>query len=343
MGAEPDNAREGRKPARRRRWLFVAAILVALYAILGFLVAPAMLRHPLERQASALIGREVTLDRLRLNPFALSVTADGLHIKDKDGTPLLRWERLYLDFAALRSLWRREYCFGQIHLVGAAGRLAVLPGGALNIDDIVERVTAPAPGAPKEPGPPPVINVGRLRIEDASLGFVDRSTPATFTTTLGPMRIDLRDFTTKRGEGNEYTFRGSTEAGESFSWNGTFSLDPLGSDGSFTIENVTLAKYHPYYGGVVPFDIKDGQGDIRSGYRAAWGASNHVLALKGAAATVRNLKLSEHAKEEIAVDAPFAEVSEGDLDLMTGALMLGRFTARDGRIFMRKTKEGKVN
>ena len=75
-----------RLPAGRERWLLVAAVLVAIYGIAGFLVAPPLLRGRVEREASALIGRDVALDRLRLNPFALSVTLDGLLIKDKDGT-----------------------------------------------------------------------------------------------------------------------------------------------------------------------------------------------------------------------------------------------------------------
>jgi hypothetical protein len=328
----------------RRRLLIIAAGLVAVYAIAGFLVAPPLLRGRIEREASARLGREVHLARLRINPFALSITLDGLLINDPDGTPLLRWDRLYVDFAPLRSLWRRAWCFGQIHLVGAAGRLAILPGGALNIDDIVARLTAPDPTAPPAPpGPPPVIDLGRLRIEDASLAFIDRSTPTTFTSTLGPLRIDLSDFTTRRGEGNKYSFRGQTESGETFSWDGTFALDPLGSEGTFSLEKVTLGKYHPYYRGMVPFDVKSGTADVHSDYRVAWGAGARTLLLKGAAITLHDLKVSEHGKEEIALEAPIAEATALDLDLLGGSATLGRLSTHGGHVLMKKSKDGHVN
>ncbi|HUD70431.1 MAG TPA: DUF748 domain-containing protein, partial [Dongiaceae bacterium] len=361
MSATPEPPRETAQrdrsaTGRRRRLLIIAAALVAVYAIAGFLVAPPLLRGRVEREASARLGREVHLTRLRLNPFALSITADGLLIDDRDRTPLLRWDRLYVDFAPLRSLWRREWCFGQIHLVGAAGRLAILPGGALNIDDIVARLTAPEPGtapappagpamAPAPPGPPPVIDIARLRIEDASLAFIDRSTPTTFTSTLGPLRIDLKDFTTRRGEGNQYSFRGQTEAGEQFSWDGTFALDPLGSEGTFSLEKVTLGKYHPYYRGMVPFDVKSGTADVRSGYRVAWGAGADakVLLLNGASIALHDLKVAEHGKEEIALEAPIAEASGLDFDLIGGAFTLGRFTTRGGHVLLKKSKDGHVN
>jgi hypothetical protein len=322
--------------------VLAAAAAIVLYAGAGFLLAPRLLRGPLEREAAARLARQVSLRRLRLNPFTMSGTALGLEVTDPDGTPLLRWEKLLVNFDPVRSLWRREWTFHEIHLAGAAGRLALLPGGALNIDDIIARLSAPAPGAPP-PGPPPVVSVHRLRIEDTSLAFVDRSGPATFTTTLGPLRIELRDFTTLRGENNAYSFSGATEAAESFSWTGRFGLDPLRSEGEFSLTKVTLGKYHPYYGGVIPFDIRGGDADLKSGYRFAWGPSEKALRLTGAAATVRDLRLSEHDKEEIAIEAPLAQAERGDVDLLTGAVTLGKFVTRGGHVLLRKTKEGRVN
>jgi hypothetical protein len=332
----------GTRFRRLRRALFAATVLVAFYAFAGFVLLPWLARPRLERAASDALQRPVTLQKLRVNPFALSAVATGLDIRDKDGAPLLHWERLKIDFAAWRSLVRREWWFGEISLDGAAGRLALLPGGALNIDDIVTRF-APPPGAPAPPGPPPVLGIRRLRIADSSLAFVDRSGEAPFTTTLGPLRLDLRDFTTRRGDDNAYTFRGATEAGEAFSWSGRFGLDPLGSQGEFSLEKVNLAKYHPYYRGVVPFDIKAGTADLRSGYRVAWAPSQHVLALKGASLAIHDVALSEHDKEEIVASAPILEAEQADVDLLAGTASFGKLATRGGRILMRKTKDGHVN
>src|SRR5262245_42873503 len=127
--------------SRARRSLVAGGSLLAVYTLIGFLILPAVVRGPIERQATALLGRQVSIEHLRLNPFALSATVDGLRITDRDGTPLLHWQRLYVDFAALRSLWRREWHFGEIRLIGASGRLAMLPGRLLNIDDLVARLT----------------------------------------------------------------------------------------------------------------------------------------------------------------------------------------------------------
>ncbi|HEV8200220.1 MAG TPA: DUF748 domain-containing protein [Candidatus Polarisedimenticolia bacterium] len=331
---------------RPPRWLVrtvvVAAAAVALYVAVGFLVLPRALRGPIEREAAARLSRQVTLRRLRLNPFTLTVTALGLEVTDKDGTPLLRWEKLLVNFDPVKSPWRREWIFHEIHLAGAAGRLALLPGGALNIDDIIQAFSAPDPNAPP-PGPPPVVTIHRLGIEDTSLSFVDRSGPTTFTTTLGPLRIELRDFTTRRGENNAYTFTGATEMAESFSWTGHFGLDPLRSDGEVSLTKVTLSKYQPYYRGVIPFDIRGGDADLKSGYQVVWGPNQKALRILGGAVTLRDLKLSEHGKEEIAFDAPLTQAEGGDINLLTGEATIAKLVTRGGRVIMRKSKEGRVN
>jgi hypothetical protein len=188
-----------------------------------------------------------------------------------------------------------------------------------------------------------VLGIRRLRIADSSLAFVDRSTDVTFTTTLGPLRLDLRDFTTRRGENNAYTFRGSTESGETFSWSGRFGLDPLRSDGAFSLERVNLTKYRPYYRGVVPFDIKSGTADLHSGYRVVWGASERVLGLTGALVAIHDVALSEHGRDEIAAATPILEAEGGNIDVLRGTVAIARLSTRGGQVLMRKTKDGHVN
>jgi hypothetical protein len=324
--------------------LFVALALVAAWAAAGFLLAPSLLRHPIERKAAAMLGREVAIARLRLNPFTLSTTVEGLAITERGGAPLLRWDRLFVDFQAWASLFKRSWVFREIDLEGASARLVLEPGGALNIDDILARLTpSEAPPGAAPAGPPPVVLIHRLRVEDTLMNFIDRSGAETFTTTLGPLRIDLRDFTTRADARNAYSFQGRSESGEAFSWSGQFALDPIRSEGEFAITGLTLGKYHPYYRGVVPFDIRGGAADVDSKYRLAWGTTDREVRLIGAACALRDLKVSEHAKEEIALAAPAAELKDGDIELLSGVATVGTITTRGGHVLMRKTADGHVN
>src|SRR5215470_13660817 len=71
---------------RVRKLLIWAGSAIALFAIAGFLVAPPIVRHQLERDLSDRLHRDVAVERVRINPFAASVTVSGFLVKERDGS-----------------------------------------------------------------------------------------------------------------------------------------------------------------------------------------------------------------------------------------------------------------
>src|SRR5262245_20267317 len=126
----------------QRRLLVVAGSLVMLYAIVGFQIVPPILRSTIEKRGSAFLGRPLRLEQLRLNPFTFSLTARGFELRDTDNTPLLRWDRLFVDFE-LYSIVMHAWRFRAVELGGASGRVVALPDGRLNITDLVDRIAPP--------------------------------------------------------------------------------------------------------------------------------------------------------------------------------------------------------
>jgi len=64
--------------------LSALAGLILFYAVLGFLVVPAVLKARLPATLSRLLGREVTVRQVRLNPFTLAATVEGFAVKERD-------------------------------------------------------------------------------------------------------------------------------------------------------------------------------------------------------------------------------------------------------------------
>ncbi len=323
------------------RWLLITSLGLAVYAVAGFLAAPYFARPYLTRTLSGLLHREVSLQRLRINPFALSATADGFLVKDPDGSPFVGWDRLYVNFQ-LASLVSEAWIFRQIRLTNFAGHLVMRKDASLNVSDIIDSLSR-EPATAQPPSKPPLFRVGRLRIEDARMDFVDRSRPAEFRTQLGPLRIDLRDFGTRHDNKNPYAFYGQTESGESFSWKGYFYLDPIRSKGEFTIGSFLLGKYHPYYSDSVAFDIKGGTADFSSSYELEWGPTRRVARLEGADLRIKDLKISERGLEEVAVDVPAVELSGGVVDGLTGRVRIARLDTRSGSLILRQYPDGTNN
>ena len=122
-----------------------------LSAIAGVFGVPLILRHVAEQQLGRWLGRTVMIERLRVNPFALSLTVDGLKVLETDGrTSFLGFRRLYVN-AELASLFRHALVVRAIRLESPRVRLerrqapdGTWNGAAVyNVSDIVARCRGP--------------------------------------------------------------------------------------------------------------------------------------------------------------------------------------------------------
>src|ERR1051325_1530219 len=86
---------------RIRRSLLGAAGAVAVFALLGFLLLPVLLRPVLEDELSAALERRVTIGKLEINPFALSATLHDIAVGERgQAAPMLTVAELYVNGAA---------------------------------------------------------------------------------------------------------------------------------------------------------------------------------------------------------------------------------------------------
>src|SRR5690349_13036607 len=90
-----------------RRLVIAVGVTPAIVALLGFLVAPPVIRRVAEKQLAEVLGRRVTVGKVRLNPFSLSLAVEGLQVFEADGvTPFVGFSRLFVNVEAA-SIWRR--------------------------------------------------------------------------------------------------------------------------------------------------------------------------------------------------------------------------------------------
>ena len=93
-------------PAPRRlpfvlRLCLWAIVGIGVYALLGFLVLPPVLKSVLTKQLSQRLHRETTIRDIHINPFLLTVRVNGLSLKDRSAShPFISFEELFLDLEA---------------------------------------------------------------------------------------------------------------------------------------------------------------------------------------------------------------------------------------------------
>ncbi|MGB8368369.1 MAG: DUF748 domain-containing protein [Limisphaerales bacterium] len=328
---------------RRRKLLFWVVGLLLFYTVAGFLILPPIIRAVAVKQLSQQLDREVSIAKVKLNPFALSTTIRGLLIKDKDGEPFVSWDEVYVNFQ-LSSFLGHPWVFKEISVTGPFARVQMNQDGTLNFSDLITKFSTNAPAAPpKEPAKPVVLWIGRLQITNATASVTDLTHRQPFKRLAGPLNLTLNDFSTSSDNKNPHVFTGTTDAGEKISWNGFFYLDPLRSWGELTLDNLPLNKYAPLYQDRVPFEIRDGTVGLHVNYHLELSSTNRVIAVTDTAFALRNFKLAEPGSDNNLVELSHFAVTGVNVDAVARQAEIGCVSADGGRLFLLRSGNNSTN
>ena len=83
------------KKYRKYVWTLAA---VALYAALGFFLAPWLIKKNMIDSVREGYAAELRLQTVEVNPFVLSLGLGGIELDDPDGAPVARVEKLFVNF-----------------------------------------------------------------------------------------------------------------------------------------------------------------------------------------------------------------------------------------------------
>src|SRR5262249_9178395 len=133
-----------------------------------------------------------------------------------------------------------------------------------NFSDLITNFSTNPP--PKQPSKPLALRINKFRIQGASASLTDLTPRTPFRRTLGPIDLNLVNFGTDPANKNPYSLAGTTDAGEKFAWTGYFYLDPLRSEGDFSLENFVLGRYSALYQDFVNLRLKEGSADVHATY-----------------------------------------------------------------------------
>ena len=324
--------------------LFWVLGLLLFYTVAGFLILPPIIRAVAVKQLSKQLDREVSIQKVKLNPFVLSTTIRGLLIKEQDGEPFVSWDEVYVNFQ-LSSFLGHPWVFKEISVTGPFARVQINKDGTFNFSDLIAKfATTNAPAAPpKAPAKPVALWIGRLQITNATASVTDLTHRQPFKRLVGPLNLTLDDFSTSSDNKNPHVFTGTTDAGEKISWNGFFYLDPLRSWGELTLDNFPLNKYAPLYQDRVPFEIRDGTVGLHVYYHLELSATNRVIAVTNTAFALRNFKLAEPGSETNMVEVANLAVTGVNVDAVARQAEIDRVSVDSGKFFLLRQRNDSTN
>jgi uncharacterized protein involved in outer membrane biogenesis len=319
------------------RWSKILAGVVAVYAALGFLLFPYVLRKQLESKLPPLLHRPVSVREVRFNPFDVALTVRGFSVREKDGSSFLSFEELRVDLAFLRLL-TGKIRFEEISLQKPSLDVALLKGGKLSFSDLLE---GPPAEKKKDDSPPPAISIEKLRIDDGTIGVADFTRASPVRLHIAPLALHLDNFTTEPARDSPYSFAARMDPATTFKWQGEVSVTPLRSEGSIEIENISLAAFAPYVADAARLKLANGLLSLKGKYKFD-GARELVFELSDGSALLANLRLDGPGDRGPLIELAKLLVDGVDFDLGRRKVSLQRISLDGGHLRVRREADGAI-
>lgn len=315
--------RVARSP-KTRRWGLRALIAFVALGVLGFLVAPPIVKHVLQQQASAALLRPVTVDSVGVNPYTLAVTLRGLKVHEKEGGALLAGvETLYVN-ADLSSLFRAAPVVSALRVEKPVLRLVRLEANRYNISDILEAFAA------KPSGPTPRFALFNIEVSGGEVSLDDRVVDEKhvlgdivlrlpFVSSLPSFaQTDVEPYFSATVDGAPLVLKGSTRPFH----------ESLETEFAVDLDRFDLARFNDYLPAQLPLQLAAGtlDGDLRLTFRQH-AAKPAEMALAGRL-LLRGLDLREKAGKPFAT-VQSLEVGIDEADLLHRKLAISKVALAD--------------
>jgi hypothetical protein len=248
------------------RILGVIALLLGVYAIAGFWLAPKLLRSNLMKEIpQTLPGVTPGVGEIRVNPFLFQLEIKDFSLTGANDIKLAGFERLFVDFE-VSSIWHRAYTFSHIEIGSPFVNAVIFKDGSLNLAQLSPKPAEKPKPEPENAEPIPALRIGSFKVTQGFLSFYDRRRQSDFATRLEPINFELQNFSTGVA-GGRFTFTGASKLGERIEWHGHLSVQPIESDGEFQIAGLQAHTIWEYLEDQLSFLVNSGKIDLNATYK----------------------------------------------------------------------------
>jgi hypothetical protein len=229
-----------------RKTLWSIAAGVAVYALLGFFLAPWLLQKSAIEAVSDNLHAELRLDHVAINPFMLSLRIDGLQLDASSGEEVANIDQVFINFQ-LSSLFRWAWTFDEFYITSPQLFVARDEAGAINLAGLANPPALPAdkPAASAESSPVRLL-IHDFAIRDSVAHWNDRVPPEPVETTFGPINIEIAELNTLPQRAGQQAVEITTEFEGTLSWSGSLQLNPISSAGRASIKGTHFPLISAY-------------------------------------------------------------------------------------------------
>jgi hypothetical protein len=320
------------------RWLLIGVAAVVSYALLGFFLAPWLLKRYVSRYAAESLNRKAAITEIRINPFLFTIEGKDFVFQEMDGRPIVSFGRLFVDFE-LSSLFRWAWTFADIRIEHPSLYVEIRQDGSLNFAELADSFPRSGKPPPADPRPPRLL-LQRTEILNGVLTFSDQSNPTPATETISPINLQFDEISTLPERKGPYAVKANLPGGGAVGWQGEISLHPIFSSGELSVTGFKLATGWKFVQD--RFDIAEPEGelDFSTRYRFGYQQRTPQLLLQDAKFEVRNIGFTQKREKKplLALDA--IEADGMRFDLQARELEIPNIVVRNGKVSAAMDEKG---
>jgi hypothetical protein len=242
-----------------KSWRTAVVVVIIVYGLVGFFLVPAIAKKVIVDTVRERTGRELTVEEVRCNPFALSLTVRGVSVPDRPGSTLVAFDEFYAN-AQVSSLFRWAATLKELRVVNPYLGLRRFADGGINVLELIEDIevrTSPDE-EPEEEGGLPRALLQHILVTGSTIDVEDHARDEPLKMTLGPSKYELHDISTIPDRKGDNDFTIGLLAGGTIAVSGDIVVEPLGLDGTVSFDRILLANIWPALKPYFQFDLVGG-------------------------------------------------------------------------------------
>ena len=334
MKVDTAEIRKALQSPRSKKYGLRFLIVVAVIGVVGFFALPPIAKYFAVKKLGELLHRPVAIQNISINPYVMSLTVDGLEIKEREGgTTFVGFDSLYVNLQA-SSLFRWGPVIEEIRLVNPKFHAVRLAENQYNFSDLIDEFTA---GPKKEDGPTPAFSLNNIQISGGSIEFDDRLIDEKHV--VSDITLSLPFVSSMKYATNIFVepLFSAIINGAPFELKGKSKPFSESRESEFTLalDNVQLPKYFDYSPVKIP--IKLASGTLDTDLTVVLGLAQTPKVVVSGKVLFKDLKVTETAGaqwlafKQLDIDIAAAEILASRFDIGRVALDTPEITAKADR------------
>lgn len=313
--------------------------VLVLYALLGFLLVPALLARAVPNYVRDTLHRQASVGAIHVNPFRLTLTADNFKLDEADGKPIAAVRRLFVNFET-SSLFHWAWTFSAIRVDGLDLHVERAPRGQLNLAALIDSLPRPPQPPPKDAKPTRVL-LWDVAFVAGRLTYVDRAGKAPADVSVVPIDFTLKELSTLPDRHGTITLNAALAGGGRLHAQAELALHPFTASGRLTIKGFPAATAWPFVRDHLRLAELKGVIDFETAFNAGGNAA--PLTLSDGRLHVAELELREPDAKAPLLALATLDAAGGKLDLSRHAVSLPQLTVSNGKFGATIAKDGALN